>query len=792
MIGSSLAGAVIASGVVVGAPGVSAAAPGDVGVEGASFTGAGGLGYSASSDKPQSKLWHVSGTWFATMFDPGSGTWNIFRLDGETWTNTGVRVDQRPDTLSDALWDGEHLYIASHVVTVQTSDTGAFGVSQPRSEPAQLRRYSYDDTTKSFSPDAGYPVRINGSSSESLSIAKDSTNRIWATWTQVAPDGAGGYVNEVYVNSGRDGGAWGTPAALGVAGAEVAPDDISAIVAFDDQVGVLWSNQVDDRIYWATHDDGASSGSWSGGVASSEPRDADDHISIKTVQSDAAGRVYATVKTSADVGGPPSAAQIKLLTFTPDTERWASATVSTVADCHTRPTVVLDETNETVHVFATGPEPGAACGFSGQAGTIYHKSAPMDALGDFQPSGRGEPVIRDFDSAGMNDPTSTKQSVTGASGLVVLANNRLTARYWHARLDLGGDTPPPTAPVAGFTTSVAQGAAPLQVGFTDTSTGEPTSWSWDFGDGTVSVEQNPVHTYTTPGEFTVTMTATNAAGTSAPTTTTVTVTQPGAPPTDPGTPPTEPGTPPSEPGSPPTGPGPAAPPTGPVDRAGSWFYLNDRNTGQANTVLEYGDAPDEVLVADTDGRNGDSLLIRRGNRYFVRNSLTSGVAEYTFDYGNRGDVVLVGDWDGDGRDTLVVRRGNTYYVKNDTTTGVADFTFVYGDPGDTVLVGDWDGDGVDTLVVRRGYQYHIRDTLSSGIADRVVGYGNPGDDVLVGRWNGRADSLAVRRGIDYYLKYELSSGVADVVFAYGNPGDEVLVGDWNGDGTDSLGVRRIG
>jgi PKD repeat protein len=60
-------------------------------------------------------------------------------------------------------------------------------------------------------------------------------------------------------------------------------------------------------------------------------------------------------------------------------------------------------------------------------------------------------------------------------------------------------------PVASFTTDVTSGFAPLSVQFTDTSTGSPTSWNWNFGDGNTSTAQNPSHTYSTPGTYTVSL-----------------------------------------------------------------------------------------------------------------------------------------------------------------------------------------------------------------------------------------------------------------------------------------------
>ncbi|HET6824486.1 MAG TPA: hypothetical protein VFH64_01060, partial [Amnibacterium sp.] len=75
-----------------------------------------------TSDKPESKLWYIGSDWFADMWSSTGAAWHIFRLDRstQTWIDTGVANDNRSTTLSDVLWDGSHLYIASHVTSVST------------------------------------------------------------------------------------------------------------------------------------------------------------------------------------------------------------------------------------------------------------------------------------------------------------------------------------------------------------------------------------------------------------------------------------------------------------------------------------------------------------------------------------------------------------------------------------------------------------------------------------------------------------------------------------------------
>lgn len=67
-------------------------------------------------------------------------------------------------------------------------------------------------------------------------------------------------------------------------------------------------------------------------------------------------------------------------------------------------------------------------------------------------------------------------------------------------------------PVASFSRTPSSGTAPLNVQFTNQSTGNPTSWNWNFGDGQTSTAQNPNHTYATAGNYNVTLLVQNSAG----------------------------------------------------------------------------------------------------------------------------------------------------------------------------------------------------------------------------------------------------------------------------------------
>ena len=98
------------------------------------------------------------------------------------------------------------------------------------------------------------------------------------------------------------------------------------------------------------------------------------------------------------------------------------------------------------------------------------------------------------------EPETYDLKVTNPGGLEGMMANAFTV------IDV------PVPPVASFTANQTSGTAPLTVQFTDQSMGSITTWSWNFGDGGSTSQQNPSQTYTSAGDFTVSLTVTGPGG----------------------------------------------------------------------------------------------------------------------------------------------------------------------------------------------------------------------------------------------------------------------------------------
>jgi hypothetical protein len=359
--------------------------------------------------RPESVVWWNDGSWWADMWDQRRHDFHIFRFSARAhrWIDTKTAVDRRANTGADALWDGSHLYIATHkrVRDMQPAVGGS---------ASYLFRFSYSHSKHRYTLDRGFPTAINHYRTETLVIDEDTTGRVWATWEQ---DSA------IYIASlPANGRTWGSPFRLPFQQAAVTVDDISSVVAVSGRIGVLWSNQGADKdgFWFSIHLDGAPEKTWEPPEAALVGgREADDHINLKA---DSRGVVYAAVKTS-NINSKPL-----LLLLTRDLAgRWKSAVYGTAPFCHNRPTLVIDERRRLVHMFATAPAPPTyTC--TSHGGAIYEKSTPARGI-SFRP-GRGGMVLDDPNNPLVHNASTSKRNVPARAGLLLLAINEQTKDYW--------------------------------------------------------------------------------------------------------------------------------------------------------------------------------------------------------------------------------------------------------------------------------------------------------------------------------------------------------------------------
>ncbi len=442
---------------------LSSARAQDIGIEGFSHFGSNA---DPSGSKPESKLWFHAGLWWGSMWNTAKGDFYIHRLDPstQTWIDTGTLIDTRKNGRADVLWDGSKLYIASHYYSPRSAS----------GYPTWFSRYSYISQQNGYQLDPGFPVQINNYKIETVVIDKDSTGTIWATWVQS---------NTVYVTHtlGSDN-VWGVPYVLPTTTITTS-DDISSLIHFNgDRIGVCWSDQVTLAFWFSYHLDGTPDTTWSPPESMLAPGStSDDHINLKT---DSLGQVYSAVKSDGAV---------KLLIRRPDAT-WNEYVACIAKLNFTRPIVELNqEAGELYFVAST-------------SGTTYLKTSPLFNISF--PDGYGTPLMRDADVLVMDNPSSTKQDVSSSTGLVILATSQSTKKYWHSVTQLT----PPGPPVASFSADPTVGEVPLEVQFNDTSTGAPSSWFWNFGDGDFSTEQHPAHTYTAEGTYSVMLSVGNDFG----------------------------------------------------------------------------------------------------------------------------------------------------------------------------------------------------------------------------------------------------------------------------------------
>ncbi|NYT07949.1 MAG: PKD domain-containing protein [Methanomicrobiales archaeon] len=158
-------------------------------------------------------------------------------------------------------------------------------------------------------------------------------------------------------------------------------------------------------------------------------------------------------------------------------------------------------TGETIQVSFTGP---------GTPETVEVRYVSGDTSVPVYSADLAQPTVPPATVPSATPPSTAPPTVITPAPTTVAATVTITALP--VTTTPGGPVPRP--PAAAFQGEPRSGDVPLTVRFTDLSTGSPSSWIWNFGDGGTSSERNPVHEYGMPGIYSVTLTVTNEYGTS--------------------------------------------------------------------------------------------------------------------------------------------------------------------------------------------------------------------------------------------------------------------------------------
>jgi len=205
---------------------------------------------------------------------------------------------------------------------------------------------------------------------------------------------------------------------------------------------------------------------------------------------------------------------------------------STTVDLHWTPdgsadsyslTVVADPDNEVVESDESNNILTSLIGITSASSPVAEFSADITS-GDvpltinFTDQSTNSPTswAWDFDNDGVIDSTEQNPTYTYSTpGTYTVNLSVMNAGGTNSMVKTSYIAALAVLPVANFTAMPTSGGVPLTVTFTDQSMNLPTSWAWDFeNDGIIdSTEKNPVHTYSTSGNYTVNFTVTNAAGT---------------------------------------------------------------------------------------------------------------------------------------------------------------------------------------------------------------------------------------------------------------------------------------
>lgn len=355
-----------------------------------------------TSPENQTKLWFHAGAWWALLLEPDGLTVRVHELmPDHSWRPTSAVVNNDVGDIGDAVRDGDTVHVATRTVD----------------ESLWYLRLSFDPATRDYRVDPPHLITTRGSL-RPATLAADTTGRLWAAYASYS---------DVFVTYSDDGGVtWAPLESIAATGTGQDPET-AALVAYDDRIGLLWSDQRTGNFEFASHRDGDVPTAWTRETVVRGPAAADDHIDLIRVPGEPSDTLVAAVMTSRDaIGEPADSPQVEVLVRSPEGQ-WSRSTVATVADDLYDPVVAVDA-DRTLHVFMS------------LYGDIVGKQAPLDDL-QFEP-GQGQLTVNGGTDAGLRAPAVGEEPVSEMTGLVVLASDQRAHQYRHAELPIGSGIPP--------------------------------------------------------------------------------------------------------------------------------------------------------------------------------------------------------------------------------------------------------------------------------------------------------------------------------------------------------------
>ncbi len=157
----------------------------------------------------------------------------------------------------------------------------------------------------------------------------------------------------------------------------------------------------------------------------------------------------------------------------------------------------------------SGPYSDAPVTIAGSTISVEASGTATNPNPSVPPPFNTSPFTLDFSGTANNGQGSGTYTITFTADQWP---SSISGNWEGTRTSGSGITAESAAPTADFTADPISGPIPIGVNFTDQSTGDITSWQWDFGDGSMSTEQDPSHTYTESGIYTVSLTVTGPGG----------------------------------------------------------------------------------------------------------------------------------------------------------------------------------------------------------------------------------------------------------------------------------------